>query len=159
MHKMKSWTVCLLCMAFISLFAGCSGKSEEAVEINIQDTVDAVFEAAGFSEELVKLEDDVLTNSYVLLDKDKVEEYAVYVSGSMGTPEELAIFKAVDEESVKGIREAVDRRVEDLKLNFEDYRPDEMPKIDNAVIVEKGNYVMLVICPNSEAAKETLEKL
>ena len=101
--------------------------------------------AGGQMHGLVALDENTILRRYPTLDLTKVESYEVYVSGSMGTAEELGLFKAKSSGDLKDIRAAVDRRIEDLKLNFEDYRPDEMPKIEDAVIVEKGSYLLFAI--------------
>lgn len=142
----------------IGLISGCSPKDADK-KINISSTVKSVMDAAGYTEELVELDDSVVTNSYTLLDMGKVEDSSVFVSGSMATPEELAIFKANSEEDAEEILKAVDRRLEDLTLNFEDYRPDEMPKIENAVKKKTGVYVLFAVCPNSDAVREIFDKL
>ena len=119
----------------------------------------SVMDAAGFTEELVMLDETTLPARYTTMDLTALEDYRVYVSGSMGTPEEFSIFQVKSDKEVTPVYEAVQRRVEDLRLSFEDYRPEQMPKIENAVLLEKSNYVMLAICENADDVRAILEKL
>lgn len=149
----------LLLTAFFALSA-CGKKSGSTTqEIDIDAAVQAVLDKGGFTEELVRQEDAVIAKSYPTLDLSQVEDYSCFVSGSMATPEEISVFKAKTSDGAAEIRKAITRRVEDQRLNFEDYRPDEMPKIENAVILEKGNYLFLAICPNHDEALKILESL
>ncbi|MCI8441596.1 MAG: DUF4358 domain-containing protein [Provencibacterium sp.] len=146
-------------LVFTALFVGCSERESGQEEIDLSAAAQSALSEAGFSEELVALDENTILRRYPTLDLTKVESYEVYVSGSMGTAEELGLFKAKSSGDLKDIRAAVDRRIEDLKLNFEDYRPDEMPKIEDAVIVEKGSYLLFAIVPESTAVRELFEGL
>lgn len=156
----KKITGVLLTAALIvslSLLSACGDTS--ATEIDVAKTAESAMAAAGFTDDMVRQGDDTILASYVLLDLATVSEYEIYVSGSMGTPEELAIFKAKSTEDAAAVKKAVERRLEDLTLNFTDYRPEEMPKIENAVLEERGNYILFAVCPEHEAVKELISGL
>lgn len=138
------------------LFTGC-GKNAGGASINVKDIAEKTVAAGGFTDELVALTDTTLPASYTTLDLDKVAEYAVHVSGTMGTPEEVAVIRAKSEADLPDVKAAVERRLEDLKLNFEDYRPEEMPKIESAVLITRGDCVLLAVAPDAAAAKAALE--
>ena len=157
-NRMAALAVTVL-LAFTALLSGCSQRQAEDVDIDLPAAAQSALSDAGFSEELVALDDTTILRRYPTLDLSKVESYAVYVSGSMGTAEELGLFEAKQQEGLKDIRAAVERRIEDLKLNFEDYRPDEIPKIEDAVMIEKGNYLLFAIVPESSAVRELFEGL
>ncbi len=44
------------------------------------------------------------------------------------TAEEIAVFQASSSDAVENIKKAIDARLEDLKLAFENYVPGEMTK-------------------------------
>ena len=71
--------------------------------------------------------------------------------------EEVSVFKAGDTAAVK---EAISAHVEAQKTAFSSYKPEDMPKLDNAVIVEKNGVVVLVVTADYEnAAKVVAEVL
>jgi len=57
------------------------------------------------------------------------------------------------------VKSLINDRISDLKVRYEDYKPEEMPKIESAIIEEKGNYIFLVISPDNEKAQEVLDQL
>lgn len=154
---MKKCLLAVACMLLMA-FTACGGKGQ-STQIDMEKAVEDVVAAAGFTDELIEQDASTIARSYQTLDLEKVDGFSCRVSATSATPEEVSIFKAKASSDVADIRAAVDRRVEDQRINFEDYRPEEMPKIENAVIVEKGDYVMLAICPESEAVREILNKL
>lgn len=147
-----------LLLTFSLLCSGCSGQ-QAASEIDLAAVAQSALSDAGYSEELVALDDSTILRRYPTLDLQKVEGYEVYVSGSMATAEELALFKAKSSGDLQHIREAVERRIEDMQISFEDYRPEEMPKIEDAVIIEKGDYLLFAVVPESTAIRELFEGL
>lgn len=147
----------VLALCLLSITA-CSGDKAQG-DIDVAAAAQQAKDAGGYTDELIQLTDETILSSYALLDTQKLESYAVYVSGTMGTPEEVAVLTGKSDEDVAGILAAVQRRVEDLTINFEDYRPDEMPKIQNAVIVEKGRTVLFAICPEHDAVQKVFDKL
>ena len=48
-------------------------------------------------------------------------------------------------------------RINDLKIGFEDYNPDEMYKLENAVVKSSGKYVMMVISGDNTKAAEIIK--
>lgn len=157
-NRLAAWAAILLLLSFSLLCASCSGR-QSATDIDLEAVAQSALSDAGYSEELVALDDSTILRRYPTLDLTKVESYQVYVSGSMGTAEELALFKAKSSDDMQHIRDAVDRRIEDLQISFEDYRPEEMSKIEDAVIVEKGDYLLFAIVPESTAIRGLFEDL
>lgn len=158
-HLLKRLPVLIGALALAAgLLAGCSGRGGgKEVSVDLSQAAGDIQKAGGYTEELVELDESTLPASYPKLEMDKVEKYTCRVSGSMATPEEISIFVAKTEDDVASIRAAVDRRVEDQTFNFQDYRPEEMPKLENAVILERGRYVFYAACANPDDVRKVIE--
>ena len=72
-----------------------------------------------------------------------VTDSAVY--GSTSSAEELAIFTFSDETSAQAAAQQFTYRVEDRRDELENYLPDELPKLDSAIVEVRGNSALLVI--------------
>ena len=55
------------------------------------------------------------------------------------------------------VKTLINERINDLKVRYEDYKPEEMSKLENAVVIEDGNYLFVVISPDNDKAREIVE--
>ena len=81
----------------------------------------------------------------------------MYMSGTRSTAEEVTVIKAKDAADVQHIKDAIDVRIEDQKFSYEDYKPEEMTKIDGALVLTHGNYVLLVMADDTSSVEKTFE--
>jgi len=131
--------------------AGCgsSGKTIDAAalaesltaEISYDDTLEAV---------------DADTVSMYITLPDEVE--SVMYMGSGSTAEEVAVFTAPDEDTAKETMESVQEHLNDQTESFQDYIPEESKRVGNAVLEQRGKYVILCVSGDSDTAKEIIEE-
>ncbi len=138
-------------MAVALIFAGCSQGQEEVAptgaEVAAPDLAtlaEDMYSAGTWEDELMLLDPAVVPNLYTL-DDSSIAEFAVYASSTMSTPEEVAVFVATDEESLAYVEEMINIRLQNLTFSFEDYLPEEMPKIEDAKVLKNGLYMALVV--------------
>lgn len=142
----------------LCILAGCSSREAAAVDIQPDEAAQTIMEQVEFRDTLVKAEGGA-ENSRYNLDDSIVADYAIYVSGSGATAEEIAVLKLADGASMEDARAILDKRVEDLIFSFQDYVPAEMTKLENPVIVENGNVIVLVLADDADAAKTAADGL
>lgn len=142
--------VFILCIAV----AGCSGSSSK--ELDIAAFASAAIEKVDFGDELLSVPEGMLSDYYVL-PKDKVVSSAVYVSGTGATASELAVFKCSDADSAKAVKSAVDTRIAEQTASYENYRPDEKFRLENAFVAVEGNYVIFAVSNDNAAVEKLLE--
>jgi len=139
------------------LLAGCAGRQKNDIDISPAQAAQAIAEGVEFTDTLILAEGDV-ANGYYLLD-DTVTDYAVYISGSGATAQEVAVLKVADAADAGHAEEIVRDRLERLKTMFENYRPDEMAKLQSAVVEVRGNVVYFVCSDDSAKAVEIIDSL
>lgn len=153
---MKKMTAAVLCGAMaLTVLTGCSKKEEQA-DLALPEVAQALQTQLAFKDNLNQLDDTMLANFYPSVDLSKLEEYVVYVSGTGSTAEEIALFEVKSAEDAQMIQAAVDERLTDQKIAYQDYVPEEMVKIENAVVKTGGNYVLVVLCDETDKAGEIL---
>lgn len=96
-----------------------------------------------FSESLTQVDKPTACMLYGI-DEDLVADCAVYASTG-ATAEELAIFTLSSQDDVETVSTALGYRVEDRIEGLRDYLPDEVSKLENAVIKTRGASVLLVV--------------
>ena len=139
---------CILFAIIISLFAfvGCKSDDKE-VTLDISDLATNLNEKIEFVDDLTKIDDSSIQTIYQI---DYAVASEVYVS-SGATAEEIAVFELEDKEDADKAYKACEERIETQKEAFETYIPEEMEKLDNAVIKKVGKYVIVCIADNNTA--------
>lgn len=137
------------------LLAGCSKK--EPVVIQPEEAAQAIQEQVEFKDSLVQADETAAAMFYRL--DDSVAEHAIYISGSGATAEEVAVLKVQEGHEASEVEAIVNKRVEDLKFNFENYRPEEMAKLENPIIVTQGGVVFFVSADSPAAARKAVDSL
>ena len=73
--------------------------------------------------------------------------------------DEVSVWKAVSDSAAITIEDRVRDRIATQKDVYADYRPDEIPKLNNAVVVRRGQFVILFIDGDSKAAQKAVDSL
>lgn len=138
-----------------------AGSANSAAAAQSDETVDAAAVAdklkdgIEFKDEMAEL-DEAKIEKIIGVAADSYVKGKVYVSSSGGTAEEIDCFEAKDEDSAKTIADTLTARVESQKKVFENYVPEEMTKLNDPVLVTKGNYVFLCLSNDNDKAKEII---
>lgn len=139
----------LLCLSMTA----CGEKT--AAVFDVDKTPKAVMDAGAFSEELEQVEEVILLRLYEM-DETKVAASAGF--GSTGlTAEEVAVFEMVDEQAAKEAESLLSAHLDYQIESNEDYRPQEMPKLEKAVVERRGKTLLFLVAADYEAAKKALE--
>lgn len=131
-------------------------KSDKADEDFDVKTVAADIKNEGkFKDQLAEIDPNIAINRIYQLDSAKLEAYAFYTNTG-ATAEEIAVIKVNDDSYLKNIENAFNKRVDDQKEACRNYLPDEMTKLDKAVIKTSGSYIIFVVSEDSEKANEII---
>ena len=86
-----------------------------------------------------------------------MKQKTIYVSTGY-TPEEIVVIEAVDSAAAAKIAESLKTRVEDQRAAFENYIPEEMPKLTDPPIRTQGNYAVMIISGDDAAASALIDE-
>ncbi len=153
---MKKLLTLTLALALVLGLSACGGKEDETV----WDTgdVQALLDSGAFSEELEELDKDTAFILYKLADYGLGRLSGAIVRRSAGaTCEELAYLVLDSEDSAKTAEKALEDYVQSQIEANEDYRPDEIPKLEDAYISRRGSTLLLVVANDIDAAKKAVE--
>lgn len=152
MKKIIAATLCCLMLSIV--LAGCSA-SEKVLDMDALST--DVLSKGSFNDELILLSDKVI-GDYYNLSFEGLDEYRVYVSSSSATASEFALFKCSSDAALKSSKAAVKARISDQISNYENYRPDEKFRLENALIETNGNYLMFVVSDDNDTIQKLFNK-
>ena len=156
MRRCRMRLTVLAVLAVAVLLGGC-GSHTPARDIDPGQAADAILEQVTFRDSLMEATGDTAKAFYEL--DDKVSGYAIYVSGSGATAEEVAVLKVDDAADAAHAQQILEARVDALSTMFAGYRPDEMIKLGAPVIETRGNVAYLVLCDEPQQAKDAIESL
>ena len=151
----------VMCMLLAVVLAGVGCGAEKTDAPYSVDCIQALVDGGVFSEELESLEGDIPFALYVLADygltlKDLKECAAVRSAG--GTCEEAAVLVFTGEDKAKTALTAMeDYLVSQIESN-QNYRPNEIPKLEGAYLEQRGESVLLVVAGDDQAMKAVLAK-
>lgn len=147
-----------LALALVLGLTACGGRNDYGVWN--ADHAQAILDSGAFSEELEELDADTAFMLYKLadygLDREKLKEATVRRS-SGATCEELAVLKFDSEESASSARDALEAYVQNQVDENTDYRPAEIPKLENARLNQREETVLFVVANDMEAAQKAVE--
>ena len=91
------------------------------------------------------------------IDEDDYSEAIVYC-GTAATAEEIAVFTAADSAAAERLLAAAQKRVDKLIESYKSYGPAAAMSLENSVVTRSGDYVVVVVCSDSESAGKICEK-
>ncbi len=159
MKKLKKvFVLAGVMMLAIAGFAGCGGEVQPDPDENpYTKTIDAaelaeyLFENITFYDELNQVDKEIAFELYGI-EPNTALEGTVYMSTG-ATAEEIAVFTVSGEEAALLVSAAYEARIEDQKRGFENYVPEEIPKLENAFIVQIDSAVVMIVCNDVEEAE------
>lgn len=122
-----------------------SGKSAEDILSKISDDkLDASAYLGGqldkYCKQLYGIEADVLSDGGIIY-------------SSEGSADEISMLKFKDNSSAENLYKA---RLESRKTQFDNYKPEESSKIENALVYKQGDYWVLIISDHADKLKSTI---
>ena len=124
------------------------------IQIDIEELSTQIIESGSFSDELAKVDSQMVMNDYSFT-SDEIKEIVSY-QGSGATSEELVILEVNDKSFLSSVKNKVNTRLDERKEAFESYLPAEVFKIDNSLLEVKGNYLIMCISNDSNKVNEVI---
>lgn len=154
---MKRIIAIALSLVCILGLASCGKKDKpEAEPAYTTAKVDALVKAGAFSEALEPLDKDTAFGLYRLSDAGLVQEDLVdsaVVRSSGATCEEAAVLVMADDAKAEKAETALQDYIQHQIDANTDYRPNEIPKLEKAVVNRVKNTILLVVAENYDVVK------
>ena len=147
MKKLRKALALIFILAAVAALAACGGKSGSSIDA--QALAKELMEKIDFVDELNLINSEMVSKLYGI---DNAQEAYVYM-GSGATAEEVAVFKFADEQAAKDGLAKAEQRIASQKDSFANYIPEEVARLDNAVIKQSGEYLAVCVSEGSTAAE------
>lgn len=136
----------------VVLLAGCGGSKAKTIDADA--LAESLVNDIAYEDTLSRMDADAVSNYIDIVDGT---EGIMYMS-SGSTAESVAVFTTTDENSAKVMEGNVQMYLDDQKSAFEDYMPEEAKRIEDAVLEQKGNYVILCVSGDPDTAESIIDK-
>lgn len=142
-------------------FAACGDKNgggsdnatgTEAAAEDVKAVADKLKSDIAYDDELIEIDSAKITK-ILGVDSSAYTNAKVYISSSGATPEEIACFEATSSSTATTIEASLRARITAQTNTFTDYKPEQAPKLQNAVLKVKGNCVYFVVSGDSAKAE------
>ena len=155
----KHIALALVFVLTLSLLGGCGGSkaANDVDPVKLADDILASFSPQGDMEPV----SEAVVSNYYTIDPEVVKDYKIYISPSF-IAEEIAVFRLKDDKqaTVDAAKAMAEKRLGDLKANFDGYLPEELAALEaNAEIYTKGTILCFVTgsSDSKEAAMKVLK--
>ena len=118
------------------------------------DIADKLRNEITYVDSLNTLSDAMIQKIYGIA-PEKYTSGRVYIGG-VSTAEEIACFDAVDEAAAAEIKTACENRIAAQIKSVESYNPNELPKLQDPVLVVKGNSVLMCLSNDNDKANSII---
>ena len=158
---MKRSLTKLLCLAaaLCLLLGACSAPADSgSAAFDPEAATQAVLDSGAFSVELTELDAALLYDfSGYGLDSSTLTASKAY--SASGFAEQVSVTVWKDEAAAQAAVDMFKTYLEDMAATYKDYAPAEVPKLENAVLEQRGSSVLLAVANDAGAAKTAVDGL
>lgn len=140
--KYVSFAAVILFVVILMLFMSGSNRPFDEVKDAVAGALD--------EEELAEQDSARLKRDFGLTAADYAG-VAYYSAGSNISASEVLLIRVKQDDQIKDILDAVERRNESRKADFEDYLPEQAALLEHAVQSVRGAYVFYAVSPEADA--------
>ena len=136
-------------VAVILLFTGGSSKRFDEVAGRVEASLDSGSLSKQSGQELKR---------YYGLNSADYKGAMLYSSDASISVEEVLLIEAKNEAQTAEIREAVERRIEQRRNDFDGYAPEQVQLLENAQVLVRGRFVFMAVSPDAEQYRTAFVK-
>ena len=153
---MKKLLLILPVLALL-LLSACAAKAPAKAELPDPEALAAELQASGaFAETLTLTDNDVGCFLYGRAESDAPGMRYYFSSGAVA--DEIAVLPCADEAALEKVKAECGTRLELQTELFTVYRPEEVPKLEKALVLQRDQTVVLCVATDCEKAKAVLDK-
>ena len=149
----KALSLSLLCVTFVACSSAKSNSTDLKSGLTAKDVVTKIEEKAPMQMPMEL--DEEMAKDLANLNMEEVEDFAITKAAIMNSADIAAVVKAKDGK-VESVKTSLQQML-DTEINNA-YLPDQKEKIENAILTEKGNYVILLVNADVKAAEEAVNE-
>ncbi len=132
-----------------------SSSAEVPAEIDINAVAEALKTEVKFDGEMTKLDDEV---AKIMVEVPEGGQGMIYAIQGEQSADNFGVYKCADAGQVDTVIANINTYLNDNKDEMSKYKPEDVPKIENAIIKKSGNYAVFCVTADNAKAKEVIER-
>ncbi len=164
MKTLKLIVSLVLVLSAALALAGCGGDTP-AKDYDVKQLAASIVNGCRFDDayiEEVSPAEFTLNSIYgvdpaLIAEQDGAKQAALYVAS--GSPEAVICLKAVDVDAANTAMDHIQNRILQDAESYKSYCPGEVPKLESAVKIVRGVYVIVAVTAENSAAQTLIEGL
>lgn len=152
MKKLMAMVLALVMV--LGVCAGCGAKDKDLL-IEPQAVADELKYGLNWDAEMVAFAEDDLRYYFDVTDETGIAGYQAATS----TTEMVVAAQCADEAAAQALESAMKQYLSDLKMEADRYQPEEVARVDKAVISRNGRAVVLCVSGDDRAAERVEAEL
>ena len=148
---LKKFVSSVLC---VMMLMGC-GSTSAGNSVSAEKEASQIVSDLGLSETITEMDERVVKGLF-FFDEGTIEDAKLYMDGSNQHADLVGVFKTTDPDAVKA---KVNDYLATLKETTQMYNPDEVFKIDHAIVQSGADQVIVVVTDDIEKAQKTVDSL
>ncbi len=149
---MRKISLIAVVVTMLALVTGCGGKR---ADFDVASLGNDLATKITYADTLAPMDLD-MAGMFLNLSDVNVTKASIY-EGSGGTAEEIVVLECASDEDAKKAEEVLKTRVQEQIESFTDYVPEELTKLNAAVIKVNGKYAVLSVCDTPDEAKKIID--
>ena len=125
------------------------------INVDMQKLAEALINAQIFEDDLSEIDRDSVIKKYNFSDEN-IKNINSYV-GTGATSEEILIIELSEQKDINRMKKIIETKIEERKIDFENYLPKEVYKLENYNLEIRGNYIILCVSNDYDKAKEIID--
>ena len=152
----KRLLAAVLAAAALLALCGCGGR--KTADPSMEELRQSMLAAAPSLPEMKTVDDgsDSAAELFAYLsdmDYGKVEHFFLSYSAK-GLADEIAVIAVKDAADAAAAQASLQRHLEGRRLLYEQYQPDQVPRVESAELFVKGSCAVLIVCDEARQVKE-----
>lgn len=148
----KALTVITAVVAATMMIIGCGGKK---ADFDVAALGNDLNTKITYRDSLMEMDLDT-AGMFLNLSDVNVTKAAIY-EGSGGTAEEIVVLECASDDDAKAAEQVLKTRVAEQIESFTDYVPEELTKLNAAVIKVNGKYAVLSVSDTPDEARKIID--
>ena len=142
-----------LCAIFVCM--GLTACGQKDITIDPQALADDLLANVNFELEITKIDASMANVMYP--DLPEGVDATIYAAGGAGA-DEISIFTAADTDQAKEVLSVAEAYIETQKESYASYNPKEVQKLEQAIVLQKGKYVIVCVTNDADNARSRIEQ-